>query len=195
MIGFLKGKIFSKKPSKIILLVNNIGYEINISLQTFQKLKEVNEEEELFIYTIHKEDSYTLYGFKTEEEKELFKILISISGIGPKMGLLILSKIDTKKFKQAVVEQDVEILTSIGGIGKKRAEKLLFELKEKFKDFVSEGIPKSGGGMFTQNQEDAVLGLISLGYTRNEAMNLVKQISDGEKLSVEELIRRALVIK
>ncbi len=116
------------------MMLKNIGYEIFISFQTFQKLNEAGKEEELFIYTIHKEDTFNLYGFKTEEEKELFKVLISISGIGPKMGLTILSKIDTATFKKAVYQQNIDLLTSIGGIGKQRAEKLLFELKEKIKN-------------------------------------------------------------
>lgn len=189
MIAYLKGEILQKKPNYLILVNNNIGYEIFISLQTFQKLKNDNEEEELFIYTIHKEDSFQLYGFKTEEEKKLFKILLSITGIGPKMALMILSKIDVETFKKAVSEQNIDLLTSIGGIGKKRAEKLLFELKKKFKDQygmeISEGAPVSG------IQEDAVLALVNLGYSKSEAVNIIRKIPLSKDTTLEELIKKA----
>ncbi len=189
MIAYLKGKILQKKPNYLILVNNNIGYEIFISLQTFQKLKNNNEEEELFIYTIHKEDTFQLYGFKTEEEKKLFKVLLSITGIGPKMALMILSKIDAETFKKAVSEQNIDLLTSVGGIGKKRAEKLLFELKTKFKDLygleISEGAPVSG------IQEDAVLALVNLGYSKSEAVNIIRKIPLSKDTTLEELIKKA----
>ncbi len=189
MIAYLKGKILQKKPNYLILVNNNIGYEIFISLQTFQKLKNNNEEEELFIYTIHKDDTFQLYGFKTEEEKKLFKVLLSITGIGPKMALMILSKIDAETFKKAVSEQNIDLLTSVGGIGKKRAEKLLFELKTKFKDLydldISEGPPVSG------IQEDAVLALVNLGYSKSEAVNIIRKIPLSKDTTLEELIKKA----
>lgn len=190
MIGYLKGKILKKKPNELLLVVNNIGYEVHVSLQTFQKLKNPGEGEELFIYTIHKEDTYNLYGFKTEDEKELFKVLISISGIGPKMGLTILSKIDTETFKKAVSEQNIALLTSVGGIGKKRAEKLLFELKEKFKGLY--GTEISPEGIISDIQQDAVLALEGLGYSKTEAVNIIKKIPFDDKMTLEDLIKKAL---
>ena len=190
MIGYIKGTILNKKPNCLVLMVNNIGYEIFISFQTFQKLNEVGKEEELFIYTIHKEDTFNLYGFKTEEEKELFKVLISISGIGPKMGLTILSKIDTATFKKAVSQQNIDLLTSIGGIGKKRAEKLLFELKEKFKNLY--GMETAAGTPIDPIQQDALLALEGLGYSKTEAANIISKIPFDEKMTLEELIKKAL---
>ena len=189
MIGYLKGIIQNRKPNCLILLVNNIGYEIYISFQTFQKLNEEGKEEELFIQTIHKEDTFNLYGFKTEDEKELFKVLISISGIGPKMGLAILSKIDSKIFKKAVSEQNIDLLTSIGGIGKKRAEKLLFELKEKFQGLYGMGAGAGTSGV----RQDAVLALEGLGYPKAEANNIINRIPFDDKMTLEELIKKALV--
>lgn len=191
MIAYLKGKIKIKNPNLLILDVNNVGYEIHISFQTFQKLKDTGAEEEILIHTIHKEDIFQLYGFKTEEEKELFKILLSISGIGPKMALGIMSKVDNETFKQAVSQQDINLLTSVGGIGKKRAEKLLFELKEKFgKLYGMESVPFTG--LRHKIQEEAIMALEGLGYSKSEALNRINNISFNEEMTLEELIKKAL---
>ncbi len=191
MIAYLKGNIKIKNPNFLVLDVNNVGYEIHISFQTFQKLKDTGAEEEILIHTIHKEDMYNLYGFKTEEEKEVFKILLSVSGIGPKMALGIMSKVDNETFKQAVSQQNIDLLTSVGGIGKKRAEKLVFELKEKFgKLYGMESVPFTG--VRHKVQEEAIMALEGLGYSKTEALNRINNISFNEDMPLEELIKKAL---
>ncbi|MBU1077774.1 MAG: Holliday junction branch migration protein RuvA [Spirochaetes bacterium] len=191
MIAWLKGKIITKKPNVLVLDVHDVGYRINISFKTFQMLKDEGETEEILIYTLHKEDLLELIGFKTKEEKELFKVLLSISGIGPKMALGILSKVDMKTFQKAVSSQDISLLTGVGGIGKKRAEKLLFELKEKFKKLYGiESVPF--GTHFHKVQEEAVMALEGLGYSKTEAFQRIKSIAFDENISLEDLIKKAL---
>ncbi len=192
MIAYLKGKILEKKSNYIVLLVNNVGYEIFISFQTFQDINNENQDDELYIQTIHKEDNFTLYGFKTLEEKELFKILLSISGIGPKMALSILSKIDIDTFKKAVSEQNIDLLTGVGGIGKKRAEKLLFELKEKFKKIYGLDITSTSGKVENKIQQEALLALEGLGYSKTEAVSRINKIPFNKDMSLEDLIKKAL---
>ncbi len=187
MIGYLEGKIIKKDTNKILLLTNGIGFEIIISLKTFAGLKEEGDTDNLFIYTLHKDDVFQLYGFKTLDEKEFFLLLISLSGIGPKMAISILSRIDVKSLKEAVIRQDINYLTSLGGIGKKRAEKLLFELKNKIKD-----IDITSTSPVSNIKQDAILALESLGYSKAEAYDIVKNINISEDMKVEEVIKKAL---
>lgn len=192
MIAFLKGIIYEKKLNNIILNVNNVGYEIHISFQTYQQIKDKGEVDNFLIHTIHKDDTFQLYGFKTEQEQELFRILLSISGIGPKMALSILSKVDIETFKKAVSQQNLDLLTGVGGIGKKRAEKLLFELKEKFKKLY--GLESTQEVPQNRIQQDAILGLEGLGYSKTEAMQKINQIPYNDDMTLEELIKRALAL-
>ncbi len=185
MIGYLIGTLFQKETNKIILLVHGVGYEIYISLSTLHQLKEIGAEQALFIYTIHKEDTFHLYGFSTEKEKDIFKLLISITGIGPKMALSILSHVEIEILKKAVIEQDTSLLTQVGGIGKKRAEKLIFELKERFDSFI---IDNQEG----QLRKDIIQALENLGYSYNEAANKVNKIKLDTNLTLEDLLKKAL---
>ncbi len=192
MIAYLEGKIFKKIPGYTVILANGVGYEVFIPLSTYENLKKEGETDSLFVYTFHKDDSFNLYGFKTEDERELFKILLTAPGVGPKLALSILSNIDVNTFKLAVANQDPKILTSIGGIGKKRAEKLIFELKEKFKSFYG---PDYGGTIkteFSEIQKDAIIALETLGYSRKEALETVIKIPIKEDTTVELLIKEAL---
>ena len=130
MIGFLKGKIISSRPTQLLLDVNGVGYSVNISINTFEKVSQ-KKEAQLFIHTNVKEDSITLYGFYTEYEKEMFELLISISGIGPKLALSLLSGIEANELKEAIGIGDVTRIVAIPGIGRKTAERLILELKGK----------------------------------------------------------------
>ena len=133
MIGFLSGKIISSKPTKILLDVNGVGYVVFISINTFEVISN-KEKVSLNIHTHVTEDSITLYGFHDESEKEIFELLISISGIGPKLALGVLSGIQTEDLKEAILNGDVSRMVAIPGIGKKTADRLILELRSKFSE-------------------------------------------------------------
>lgn len=190
MIGYLTGKIILKKPTKIILDVNGVGYLVNISISTFEKLPEDNSQVSLFTYLNVKEDALDLYGFWTIDEKEMFELLISVSGIGPKIAQSILSSIQIDELKEAIRFGNLPRLTSIPGIGRKTAERLLLELKDKV-DSISEIDLSKAAGFSIKN--DAVLALSNLGYNQKTAINVIRQIMDSNpNISIEDLIKEAL---
>lgn len=188
MIGFLHGKIISSKPTQIILEVNGVGYLVNISISTFEKISEQNEIS-LFIHTHVREDALSLYGFYTEAEKEMFELLISISGIGPKVALSILSGISVDELQDAIQSENVSRLVSVPGVGRKTAERIVLELKSKV-GFIESAASK--GFDFTIKQE-AVLALSTLGYNQKVAEKVVRDLlNENPKLSLEDLIRKSL---
>ncbi|MGE5797050.1 MAG: Holliday junction branch migration protein RuvA, partial [Ignavibacteria bacterium] len=139
MIGFLSGKIISSKPTKILLDVNGVGYLVNISINTFEKISEKNSVS-LYIHTNVKEDSISLYGFYSEVEKEMFELLIGINGIGPKLAIGILSGIQVDELKNAIQSGDVSRMIAVPGIGRKTAERVVLELKNKVDQIVEKGV-------------------------------------------------------
>ncbi len=188
MIGYLKGKIISSKPTQIILDVNGVGYKVGISINTFEKVVD-KEDVSLFIHTHVKEDSISLYGFFTESEKEMFELLISISGIGPKIALGLLSGISVESLKEAIEEGNVPRITAVPGIGNKTAERLVLELRSKV-----EGI---SAGEFTAVQpsikSEAISALATLGYNIKVAEKVVRELLiENSNYALEELIKKAL---
>ena len=191
MIGHLTGKILTKKPTQILLDVNGVGYEINISLNTFDKISEVGEQISLHTYLSVREDALILFGFHTFTEKELFEILIGVNGIGPKLGLGILSGISADEFKDAVANGNVSRLVLIPGIGKKTAERMVIELRDKIDKVIS------NDSSLTQTtftiKDDAIAALIGLGYNQKTADRITRSLlEENPKLSIEELIRESL---
>ncbi len=187
MIGFLTGKIISSKPTQIILDVNGVGYLVNISISTFEKISD-KESISLYIHTSVKEDSITLFGFYTQSEKEMFELLISISGIGPKVSLGILSGIAVDDLKDAIANGNVSRLIAIPGIGRKTAERVVLELRNKVDSIKSDGSIKE-----TSVKDEAVAALATLGYQRQIAEKVVRDLlSENPGYSLEELIRKAL---
>ena len=187
MIGFLTGKIISSKPTQILLDVNGVGYTVNISINTFEKISE-KETVSLFIHTSVKEDSITLFGFFTQSEKEMFELLISISGIGPKLGLNILSGIVVDDLKSAISNGNVSRLIVIPGIGRKTAERVVLELRNKVDAIKADGVIKE-----TSAKDEAISALTTLGYQRQIADKIVRDLlSENQNYSLEELIRKAL---
>ena len=187
MIGFLTGKIISSKPTQIILDVNGVGYLVNISITTFEKISD-KEIASLFIHTSVKEDSITLFGFFTQSEKEMFELLISISGIGPKVSLGILSGIVIDDLKSAISDGNVSRLIAIPGIGRKTAERVVLELRNKV-----DAIKTDGSIKVTSAKDEAVSALSTLGYQRQLAEKVVRDLlSENANYSLEELIRKAL---
>jgi len=187
MIGYLTGKIISSKPTQIILDVNGVGYLVNISISTFEKISE-KDIVSLFIHTSVKEDSITLFGFYTQSEKEMFELLISISGIGPKVSLGILSGIAVDDLKDAIANGNVSRLIAIPGIGRKTAERVVLELRNKVDSIKSDGSVKE-----TSVKDEAVSALATLGYQRQIAEKVVRDLlAENPSYSLEELIRKAL---
>jgi len=189
MIGHLKGKIISSKPTRILLDVSGVGYLVNISINTFERISDKSEIS-LYIHTAVKEDSITLYGFFTESEKEMFELLISVNGIGPKIALSILSGIKTDDLKSAIYSSDVSRIISIPGIGRKTAERMVLELKSKI-DSVT--IDKTG--YKTDVRSEAVAALCTLGYNVRTAEKITSDIiASDPAVTIEELIRRSLAV-
>jgi Holliday junction DNA helicase RuvA len=187
MIGFLTGKIISSKPTKIILDVNGVGYLVNISISTFEMISD-KDIVSLFIHTSVKEDSITLFGFFTQSEKEMFELLISISGIGPKVSLGILSGISVDDLKDAIANGNVSRLIAIPGIGRKTAERVVLELRNKV-----DAIKVDGSIKITSAKDEAISALATLGYQRQLAEKVVRDLfSENANYSLEELIRKAL---
>ena len=188
MIGFLKGNILSAKPTKILLDVNGVGYLVNISINTFEK---INGEQSaaLFIHTNVKEDSITLFGFSTESEKEMFELLISVNGIGPKIALSILSGINIDDLKRAIQTPDISRIVAVPGIGRKTAERLVLELKSKVDQVAEEG----GVEISYSIKNEAIAALTTLGYNSKLAENTVRNILTSlPDTPLEELIKKSL---
>lgn len=188
MIGFLSGKIISSKPTKIMLDVNGVGYLVNISINTFENISD-KESASLFIYTSVKEDSITLFGFYSETEKEMFELLISVNGIGPKLAISILSGIQTPELKSAIQSGDVSRIVAVPGIGKKTAERLVLELKSKM-----DAINEEGADIKTFSiKNEAVAALTTLGYQAKIAEKAVRDVlSSNPNSPLEEIIKKSL---
>jgi len=191
MIGHLTGKIISKKPTQIMLDVNGVGYIINISLNTFEKLPELNQSTSLFTFLSVREDALDLFGFSSPSEKEMFQLLISVSGIGPKLGLATLSGIPIEELKQALSEGNISRLVAIPGIGRKTAERLLLELKDKIEKVVLDvDVPMSGA---LSMRNDAVVALTTLGYNQKAAEKMIRDLlQQSPDMAIEDLIKEAL---
>jgi holliday junction DNA helicase RuvA len=197
MYHYLNGKIAEKTPVAVILDVNGIGYEVRVSLSTFSSLPALGQTVKLFTHFVVREDAQLLYGFATEEEREAFKLLISISGIGPKLAITLLSGVTLRELVLAIQEKNIPVLTAISGIGQKTAERVIIELKDKIgKAEISAGKELiHDASVSDQMVEDSVSALVSLGYTKQKAKDAVQKVlkaSLGKKVSVEEIIRAAL---
>jgi Holliday junction DNA helicase RuvA len=183
MIGSLRGRLFSKKPSNIIVDVNGVGYEVNVPISLLSTLPNEGEEVFISIHTYVREDGIILFGFANEEERKLFKALISVSGIGPKIALSILSSMSSNDFLNALANEEVSLLVRIPGLGKKTAQRLILELKEK--------LPKSTQAK-DMGFDDALSALINLGYKRTDAEAAMDIAYKSGLRDVESLLRESL---
>ena len=184
MIGSIKGKIVLKTEKFLILETNGVGYKINVSPDTVSKAKKVGDEMMLWIHTHVREDILDLYGFLDHSELEFFEMLISVSGIGPKGALTILGVASIDTLRKAISTSDISYLTKISGIGKKTAEKIVIELRDKM------GEEKKGSSL--QGELDAMEALKSLGYSQNEVREALKKVSPNTDTNTK--IREALKI-
>lgn len=197
MIAFLQGKIEVKKPNSVVLNIQNVGRECVISLYTYEKLPAAGNSCKLLTYLHVREDLLQLYGFINEKEKEVFLKLISLSGIGPKQAINILSGIRYDQLTAHILNGDVAAVKRAPGVGEKTARRIILELKEKISDEeVSSisGIPSDSP--LSANVADALLALESLGYKRNAIQNIIsKFIRDDETISTETIIKRFLTLQ
>ena len=194
MVGYLKGKVIYSGEGIVLLDVNGVGYEVVCSGALFARL--VNEKQgEAYTYLQVREDGISLYGFVSLEEKNMFLKLISVSGVGPKMGISILSGLNIGDLAVAIASSDVKMLSTVKGLGKKTAERIILELREKVSSLSlpSAGAPSAPVTEKTGvREEDAVVGLMSLGYTRAESVRAVKGAVERGAESVEDIIMSAL---
>jgi holliday junction DNA helicase RuvA len=191
MIGHLTGIILSKKPTQVLVDVNGIGYLVNISINTFDKISDTGEAISLHTYLSVREDSLTLYGFYTLSEKELFEILIGVNGVGPKLAQGILSGISADEFKDAIAKSNISRLVAIPGVGKKTAERMLIELRDKVEK-VSDSDSSLSSKSFSI-KDDAVAALIGLGYNQKTADTVTRDLlGKNSSLTLEDLIKESL---
>jgi Holliday junction DNA helicase RuvA len=195
MITYLHGILTKKTPTEIVVDVQGIGYAVNISLSTYEQLPNLNTELHILTYHHIREDAQSLYGFMTENEREMFKLLISVSGIGPRMAQTILSGIGPDELIRTISHSALSALTTIPGVGKKTAERLIVELKDKVTKIEGTekiiDLPTSSSSI----RGEAMTALISLGFTREKAEHSLRSVLNevnGKSISVEELIKRAL---
>ena len=196
MIGRLKGIILEKQPPQLILDVSGVGYEISAPMSTFYHLPEIHHEVSLFTHLVVREDAQLLYGFYQNRERSLFRSLIKVNGVGPKLALTILSGIELDHFVRCIQEDDSTRLCKIPGIGKKTAERLIIETRDMLAKWQSDinNQPNNQGSQITNSNDklqDAISTLIALGYKPNDAEQSITKIYQPD-LNSENLIRLAL---
>ena len=192
MIAHLRGKLLEKHPNQAVVETGGVGYDVTISIPTFSELTSVGSEVALHIHTHVREDQLALYGFGRPEEKQLFEKLITVSGIGPKLGITILSGMRADDMVRAIRGNDIARLTKIPGIGKKTAERMVLELRDK--------LPPQGADQVREvpslsaTQEDVLSALVNLGYQRSPAEHAVRRAIErlGNAASFEQLFRQTM---
>lgn len=195
MIGFLRGKLVAKQPPQLVVDVGGVGYELDAPMSTFYGLPGTGSDVHLFTHLVVREDAHILFGFGSDRERRMFRELLKVSGIGPKLALSILSGINVDELLMCVTTSDADSLVRIPGVGRKTAERLLIEMRDRVKgfgeltslpQFTQVGGQSSGGA-----QSEAFSALIALGYKPAEITRLLKAVDPGVT-SVEEIIRHAL---
>jgi holliday junction DNA helicase RuvA len=188
MIGSVRGRIASKTPPQLTLEVGGLGYELEAPLSTFFHLPAVGEEVRLLTHLVVREDAHVLYAFATEEERRLFRSLIKVSGVGPRIALALLSGISVNAFAESVQREDIAALTRVPGVGRKTAERLIVEMRDRL---AAPEAPAGTTAAGASAESEAYGALLALGYRPAEAARLLKSVGPGTH-STEELIRRAL---
>lgn len=186
MYEFIVGKVLKKGLDYIVIENNEIGYRVSVSENTAKKFV-VGEKVKVLLELVVREDAFLLYGFYNEDEREIFRKLTTVSGIGPKVAIGILSGMEVDALINAIVNSDVKSLMKAPGVGKKTAERIVVELKDKFKNIEIKDVPE----VLNSVSDDAISALVALGYTQYEATDKVLEIYDG-KMSLEDLIRVSL---
>jgi holliday junction DNA helicase RuvA len=194
MIGSLRGRLASKTPPQLTVDVGGIGYELEAPLSTFFRLPAVGEEVRLLTHLVVREDAHVLYAFASEDERRLFRSLIKVSGVGPKIALALLSGITVTAFAECVQREDIGALTRVPGVGRKTAERLIVEMRDRLTPATATTGADGGSAAVApavSAESEAYDALVALGYRPAEATRLLKAVGPGTH-STEELIRRAL---
>lgn len=193
MIGFLRGKLINKAPPQLLVDVGGVGYELDVPMSTFYGLPATGSEVALFTHLVVREDAHILFGFGTERERHMFRELLKVSGIGPKLALSLLSGINVDELLQCVASGDTDALVRIPGVGRKTAERLLIEMRDRIKSFGEAAVPQFAAveGKAPGVQNEAFSALVALGYKPAEVTRLLKAV-DPAVQSIEEIIRHAL---
>ncbi|RZQ02661.1 Holliday junction branch migration protein RuvA [Vibrio vulnificus] len=200
MIGRLRGILLEKQPPELLIEVNGIGYEVQMPMSCFYELPNIGEEAIIYTHFVVREDAQLLYGFNTVKERALFREVIKANGVGPKLGLAILSGMTASQFVASVEREDISTLVKLPGVGKKTAERLVVEMKDRLKGwsagdlfmpFTDAAPVDSGSASSNSAEEEAVSALLALGYKPVQASKVVSQIAKPDMTS-EQLIREAL---
>jgi len=194
MIGFLRGRLSAKHPPQLLIDVGGVGYELEAPMSTFYTLPATGSEVSLFTHLVVREDAHTLYGFGSERERRLFRELLKVSGVGPKLALTLLSGMSVESFLMCIEMQDADALVRTPGVGRKTAERLLIEMRDRVKGFgelaagaLRPGAPEAPAGP----QAEAYSALVALGYKPAEVLRLLKSVEPSVQ-TTEEVIRHAL---
>ena len=192
MIAWLKGELLEKQPPSILLNVNGVGYELEAPMSTFYELPEVGQTVTLYVHMVVREDAQLLFAFASKQQRELFRSLVKVNGVGPKVALAILSTLSPQELLTCMINEDVTQLCKVPGIGKKTAQRLVVEMKDRLeKEFADIELDSSAvTGSSNADRNDAIAALVSLGYKNADAAKVVKGLPND--LSSEELIRQAL---
>jgi holliday junction DNA helicase RuvA len=195
MIGFLRGRLTAKHPPQLVIDVGGVGYEVEAPMSTFYSLPATGAEVSLFTHLVVREDAHILFAFGTERERRLFRELLKVSNVGPKLALALLSGMSVDSFLLCIESQDADSLVRIPGVGRKTAERLLIEMKDRLKAFGDIAALATTGGAANESspvaQAEAYSALVALGYKPPEVVRLLKAV-DQSVQTTEEIIRRAL---
>ncbi|OED37115.1 Holliday junction DNA helicase RuvA [PVC group bacterium (ex Bugula neritina AB1)] len=194
MYSYLRGELSEKKSDFVTLDVHGVGYEISVPFKTYQKLPEIGSPLKLYTHCSYREDSQKLFGFSEEAEKHIFRLIISVSGIGPKVGLAVLSTFTVEELEEIILQQDAISLSRVPGVGKKVSERLLMELRDKMNTFSKKNVPDKED-VSDQVHQDVLMALISLGYKDQQARKIlfeVKKQKDFQTLTFQSLMKECL---
>lgn len=194
MIAFLKGRLVHRDPTHVVIDVNGVGYQANISLQTYSDIKE-QESIHLFTHLSIREDAHVLFGFSTESEKKLFQQLVSVNGVGPSTAIVMLSYMNSNELKTAIVREDAVALQSIKGIGGKTAQRVIIELKDKLKkETWEDSQPVISMGAHNTIRKEALSALLTLGLPKAAAEKSVDAVlkKSGNTITLEDLVKQSL---
>lgn len=191
MIGSLRGTLAGKHPPQLLVEVGGVGYEVEAPMSTFYQLPETGQQVHLLTHLVVREDAHVLFGFATEAERQLFRHLLKVVGVGARIALAILSGISVEAFARCVQAEDVASLTKIPGVGRKTAERLIVEMRDRLKQSGSALAQAMPAGATASPADEAFGALVALGYRAPEALRLLKLV-EGKAESTEELIRAAL---
>ena len=196
MFAYIKGSLEMKSSGYIVIDINGLGYKIFMSQSNIDTIGELHDIVKVFTYVKVREDDISIYGFKTQEQLKMFELLISVSGVGAKSALVMLSCIEPSDFAIAVISNDVKVLTRVPGIGNKSAQRIILELKDKLKEEQIEEKLKDSSKKLKDNSEninEAISGLMVLGYSKKDIEKVFEHL-DIDNLSIEDLIKKGLIL-